>query len=1183
MNQIVEQLNSAGTAFVQFAVPMLIQSSLLIVILLSAAWMLRKRTRAVVRYWLLLLILAKLVLPTSLASPTGVGYWLGEGLLTPSMEGAVVAWSPERTSEEKLQIVADEAHVSAVPVDMVADEAMVGTGLPRTATGVDTVREAVSAAQPTASISLTWQALVFLAWAGIALAMLVLLIQRSVFVTGLIAQSRAAGSEIQQLLDACLAQLGLRRRIKLKLSANTTTPAVCGLLRPVILLPEHLSQKLDTRQLRTVLLHELAHVQRGDLWVNLIQALLLIVYFYNPLVWLANAAIRRVREQAVDETVLVALAEKAESYPTTLLDVARLSLARPALSLRLIGVVESKKALSQRIKHIVNRPLPKTAKLGLVGLLVVLIGAAFLLPMAGAQGQETDHTPAEVKRRSGSDDDAGAPGPVLAQRAEAQRASMATDESQIEPLSILCVDRENNVVPGAEVYLVEKVGRVGVEPRPLSVLGPVRTNEMGVAVFAGVPVRHANGFGWTRTAYARLPGRMAGIGDQRYWPNVSTSLPDDPLKIMLAKTAEVTGVITVPEGFASDDVTVRVMTLMIRSAKVPMQPVMFQRRGPGRRDLWPQLFEVTPDAQGRFAFQDLPSNAMVYLAAEGPGLGQAQFMSDEPRSLSEIAFKMSSQGVIEGTLSYKDTDKRAEGVTLMASPQNMVFVRETFESVVDANGRFRFAGLTVGAYNIALPRTFDRSEWTMPVRGLVQVSAGQTVRGIDLQLERGAMVSGIVTDAETGLPLDGVHVSALSGIEQRQSSVGSTRTDDEGRYTLRLPSGQTRLHLSAVPKGYAYPRHPGHVALRIAEGETHKEGVNFAVSRAQPAPPSPTYGTARGRVLGPDGTPFEGIRVETQTEWQESDIRFYPSSRGHTDGAGRYELTVVAGREFWIRTGGGQYSTPKSKTFNIGEGGFHEVEDLVLRRGTSFIEGQVLDGEGGPIEGAIVEASSPSKGGRIADEPNTDSEGRFRIEHLMVDEPLTVVVRKLGYEYRNWNSIPPGTKNLRFTLYAMADKAFHIGQKQLPKPQAIIGKPAPEWQVDQWVQEPAPPGRPKRDDGKATILVFGWSNDWSEVGPELKQLEQTCDRAGAVAVIILSHPAHESWVRPAIQKYDLKLGVGIDRFVPQSEYMLSNATMIAYGFSKKMPIVFIIDAEGIVRYFQSGFEGVGEALEKYLN
>jgi len=139
---------------------------------------------------------------------------------------------------------------------------------------------------------------------------------------------------------------------------------------------------LGIHQLKSVLLHELAHIKRGDLWVSFIQTILQIIYFYNPLLWLANAVIRQVREQAVDEMVMVALGEEAEDYPETLVNVFRLSFNRPALGLRLIGVVESKSSLRRRVKHMLHRPMPKRAKLGIVGLVVVMAIAAVLLPMA---------------------------------------------------------------------------------------------------------------------------------------------------------------------------------------------------------------------------------------------------------------------------------------------------------------------------------------------------------------------------------------------------------------------------------------------------------------------------------------------------------------------------------------------------------------------------------------------------------------------------------------------------------------------------------------------------------------------------------------------------------------------------------------------------------------------------------
>ena len=95
MEAITSYLNSMGASFVRFALPMLIQSSLLILVLLGAnLLLLGKKTRAVFRYWLLLLILVKLVLPTTLSAPTGIGYWVGGNFLTLPDENQAVPEQP---------------------------------------------------------------------------------------------------------------------------------------------------------------------------------------------------------------------------------------------------------------------------------------------------------------------------------------------------------------------------------------------------------------------------------------------------------------------------------------------------------------------------------------------------------------------------------------------------------------------------------------------------------------------------------------------------------------------------------------------------------------------------------------------------------------------------------------------------------------------------------------------------------------------------------------------------------------------------------------------------------------------------------------------------------------------------------------------------------------------------------
>jgi len=375
MNAIIEHINSAGYAFVGFAAAMLIQSGLLILLLLLADFALRKRVRAVFRYWIWMLVLVKLVLPTSLAGPFSLGYWFGDEIASVDVSHS--------TSEAQPQ--AGEAPAPVLP--HIIDLSKVRPPMYRPSVTPSPSETDLAPAESIAppAVPITWQGVVFLLWLAIAAVMLLLLGQRAIFVRGLVAQAKNANRPMLDTLDQCRKSIKIKRAVTVKVSPNATSPAVCGLWRPVILIPHNMPAALGSADLRVVLLHELAHIKRGDLWVNLIQTLLQIVYFYNPLLWLANAVIRRAREQAVDEAVLVAMGEKASQYPQALVSVAKLVFKRPTLSLRLIGVVESKSALTARIKRILSRPIPKSAKLGIFGLLAVIIAAVVLLPMTRAE------------------------------------------------------------------------------------------------------------------------------------------------------------------------------------------------------------------------------------------------------------------------------------------------------------------------------------------------------------------------------------------------------------------------------------------------------------------------------------------------------------------------------------------------------------------------------------------------------------------------------------------------------------------------------------------------------------------------------------------------------------------------------------------------------------------------------
>ena len=381
-------LNQMSSRFVQFSGAMLVQSCVLILILLALTLLLRRRAKAVFLYALWMLLLVKLVLPVGLALPSSPTYWARQHL-------------PEITLFETPLTSSDRAISNPPTVSTNTPVPLPPAVAPRPAvtrtkqvTTLDTtasqppVNSSANVTHAQSETPISWQAFAMLAWLTTVCVMMGLLVQRAFFVNSLIRQSRPADETLLLQLKRCATDMNMRHRVDLKLSPNATSPSVCGLLRPVILIPDNLTGDLNPGQTKAVLIHELAHIKRGDLWVNLVQALLQILYFYNPLLWVANSIIRRIREQAVDEMVLVVMNDHAKDYPDTLLTVSKLVWSKPMLSLRLIGVVESKYALSGRINHILSRPFPKSAKLGLAGFAAILISATVLLPMAKGESEE---------------------------------------------------------------------------------------------------------------------------------------------------------------------------------------------------------------------------------------------------------------------------------------------------------------------------------------------------------------------------------------------------------------------------------------------------------------------------------------------------------------------------------------------------------------------------------------------------------------------------------------------------------------------------------------------------------------------------------------------------------------------------------------------------------------------------
>ena len=118
-----------------------------------------------------------------------------------------------------------------------------------------------------------------------------------------------------------------KRSVEVRLSDAVDAPSVIGFFRPAVVVPRALWSELAPADLKQIILHEMAHLDRGDDWTNLLQKLLRALCPLNPALFWAERHLCREREQACDDAVLDA-AGNARAYATCLTKLAESRLVR---------------------------------------------------------------------------------------------------------------------------------------------------------------------------------------------------------------------------------------------------------------------------------------------------------------------------------------------------------------------------------------------------------------------------------------------------------------------------------------------------------------------------------------------------------------------------------------------------------------------------------------------------------------------------------------------------------------------------------------------------------------------------------------------------------------------------------------------------------------------------------------
>ena len=179
------------------------------------------------------------------------------------------------------------------------------------------------------------------------------------------------------LVSELVQQLGIKRRVTL-LQSEAEMPLTWVSFGPKWLIPAD-AENWSTDQQRAVLLHELAHVQRWDWLTQTIAHISCAIYWFNPLIWVADRCMRLERDRACDDHVLTSGC-RATDYASHLLEIARTS-CPSVFAARAAVAMAQPSWIEKRLRVILatdrnRRPVTKVAVT-----VSVLAVACFVLPI----------------------------------------------------------------------------------------------------------------------------------------------------------------------------------------------------------------------------------------------------------------------------------------------------------------------------------------------------------------------------------------------------------------------------------------------------------------------------------------------------------------------------------------------------------------------------------------------------------------------------------------------------------------------------------------------------------------------------------------------------------------------------------------------------------------------------------
>jgi bla regulator protein BlaR1 len=294
MPALIDNLNRLSTLWAGLMTAVLWQSTVVIVLVTVVALVLRRASPRV-RYWLWQIVAIKLLL---------MPFWvLAVPWPFPSLPSAL---PPE----------------AELPLPPISPPSISFPGRPHAPSAPRPPAEPTPPPPAPNMLSLlSWQAWLFLAWAAIVLWGIVSIARQRFALGRLVRFATPADGSLTERVRELAQRIGLRRIPQVLLVDHPGVLFVCGLWRPKLMLPRSLPGTLSAGDMDQVVLHELAHLRRGDLYWGWTIELARTIYFFHPLVYWVGYCLHLERELACDQVAMTISGHAAGDYAQTLVRV----------------------------------------------------------------------------------------------------------------------------------------------------------------------------------------------------------------------------------------------------------------------------------------------------------------------------------------------------------------------------------------------------------------------------------------------------------------------------------------------------------------------------------------------------------------------------------------------------------------------------------------------------------------------------------------------------------------------------------------------------------------------------------------------------------------------------------------------------------------------------------------------